>query len=304
MAQGEEDGEAPTWRRLGIIAGGGDLPLHIAKACQDAGQDPFVIGLRGWADEAALAAYDHDWAGVGEIGRVIKALKAHNCDALTFAGIVKRPNFSTLKLDWKGAQLVPKAIAAAARGDDALLRMVIETFEAEGFAVVGAHDAARQLRAPLGPLGALAPNEAHMRDIALAFRVARALGAHDVGQGCVVCDGLVLALEAQEGTDAMLARVPALPDTVRGSPDARRGVLVKLVKPGQERRIDLPTIGQSTVEGASRAGLAGIVVEAGAALVLERGAIAAAADAAGLFVIGLDVDAMLVDSPADDEVAT
>ena len=125
-----------------------------------------------------------------------------------------------------------------------------------------------------------------MRDLVQAARVAGAIGALDIGQGAVVCDGLVLAVEAQEGTDAMLQRVALLPASVRGAPDARRGVLVKRPKPIQERRIDLPVIGLQTLEAAAAASLAGIAVEAHGALVARRADLVAAADAAGLFVYG------------------
>jgi DUF1009 family protein len=139
--------------------------------------------------------------------------------------------------------------------------------------------------------GAHAPSDAHRRDIARAAKVAAATGALDIGQGVVVCDGLVLAVEAQEGTDQMLRRVAELPERLRGTQAARRGVLVKRPKPIQERRIDLPTIGVRTIEGAARAGLSGVAVEAGGALVVRRADVIAAADAAGLFVFGF--------SPAD-----
>jgi UDP-2,3-diacylglucosamine hydrolase len=142
------------------------------------------------------------------------------------------------------------------------------------------------LLAPAGPLGAVSPTAEHLQDVEKAAAVASALGAWDVGQGCVVCDGLVLALEGQEGTDQMLARVAGLPADIRGAQEAPRGVLVKRPKPIQDRRIDLPTIGVATLEGASRAGLAGIAVEAGGALVMQRDALIARADSLGLFVYG------------------
>jgi hypothetical protein len=144
-----------------------------------------------------------------------------------------------------------------------------------------------ELALAAGPLGAHAPGEAHGADIAKAVEVARAIGALDIGQGAVVCDGLVLAVEAQEGTDAVLRRVAELAPDLRGTPQRRRGVLAKVAKPIQEDRVDLPTIGLATVEGAARAGLAGIVGVAGRTLVLERAKVIAAADAAGLFVAGV-----------------
>ena len=142
------------------------------------------------------------------------------------------------------------------------------------------------LLAPVGVWGAVRPNDAHLADMKRAAAIAAAIGHYDVGQGVVVCDGLALAVEAQEGTDAMVRRVSELPLTVRGSPDARRGVLVKRPKPIQERRIDLPTIGVRTIKGAAAAGLAGVAVEAGGALAVRRAELVAAADSAGLFVYG------------------
>jgi DUF1009 family protein len=184
--------------------------------------------------------------------------------------------------------MMPKVLAAARSGDDALMRVILQEFEREGFTVVGPEAAFAGLLAPAGVLGAHAPDETMHADMVKAAAVAAALGKWDVGQGCVVCEGLVLALEAAEGTDAMLARVAALPAAVRGSGADRRGVLVKRTKPIQERRIDLPTIGVSTIEGAAAAGLAGVAVEAGGALIVDRDDVIARADALGLFVFGFD----------------
>ena len=167
------------------------------------------------------------------------------------------------------------------------MRTVLSFFEKEGFKVIGSADAARDLLMPPGPLGKIAPAEEHQADIAQGMGVVRAIGALDIGQACAVCEGVVLAVEAAEGTDAMLRRVGELPETLRGSVKARRGVLVKSPKPAQERRVDLPVIGWRTVELAAAAGLAGIAVQAGAALILDRRAVAQAADQAGLFVFGL-----------------
>ena len=126
-------------------------------------------------------------------------------------------------------------------------------------------------------------------DAKRAAEVATISGSLEIGQGAISCAGLILAVEAQEGTDRMLARIPDLPVEIRGTAEARRGVLVKRPKPQQERRIDLPTIGVATVRGAAAAGLAGIAVEAGAALVVDRGDVAAAADQLGLFIYGFTI---------------
>lgn len=274
------------WRKLGVVAGGGALPLRVAEAALESGRPVHVIAIDGFADAEAVSRFPHETAGVGEIGKMIDAFKRAGCDAVTFAGVVKRPDLSKVKVDFAGAKLLPKALMAARKGDDALLRVILEAFEKAGFEVLGAEAAAGGLKADEGVLGALSPGAEHAEDIAKALEIARVMGEADIGQGAVVCDGLVLAVEAQEGTDRMLARVAELPAEIRGNLQARRGVLAKAPKPVQDRRIDLPTIGVATVEGAARAGLAGVVVEAGGALVIDRAAVAAAADAAGLFVLG------------------
>ncbi|HEY0437278.1 MAG TPA: UDP-2,3-diacylglucosamine diphosphatase LpxI, partial [Phenylobacterium sp.] len=194
---------------------------------------------------------------------------------------------SSLMPDLRGLAALPGAIAAARKGDDALLRYLIGEFEKEGFAVEGAHEVMDDLSLAAGLLGSVAPREADQGDIAKALEVARAVGLLDAGQAAVVCRGLVLAMEAAEGTDAMLARVAELPEALRGRPGAGVGVLAKAAKPIQETRVDLPTIGPATVEGAARAGLAGIVGEAGHLLVLDREAVIALADELGLFILGV-----------------
>lgn len=274
-------------RKLGLIAGGGELPIRLARQCQAAGRPLFVIRLKGMADPA-LEAFDGLDAGIAEFGKGFAALKAAGVEAICLAGVVKRPDFAALKPDWRGVKALPGAIAAARKGDDALLRFLLGEFEAEGFHVEGAHEVAAGMTLAQGPLGRVQPGPGHLLDMHKAFHVAGEIGRLDVGQGAVACEGLVLAVEAQEGTDAMLERCAGLPQTLRGSPDARRGVLAKRPKPIQEQRVDLPAIGVATVQGAAKAGLAGIVGEAGKTLVMDHDAVAQAADELGLFVYGLD----------------
>lgn len=274
-------------RKLGLIAGGGDLPVEIARSCAETGRPLHVIRLRGMADPS-LAGLPGDDVGIAQLGLCIRSLKAAGCSVVCFAGNVARPDFASLKPDARGLMALPGLIAAGRRGDDALLRALLGEFEREGFEIEGAEAAAGRLRLPAGPLGQLTPAAEIMPDIERALMVAREIGRLDIGQGAVVCDGLVLAVEAQEGTDRMLARVAELPRAVRGEPGAPRGVLAKAPKPIQEVRVDLPTIGLATVERVWQAGLAGIVGEAGRLLVLERDAVIARADALGLFIIGLE----------------
>lgn len=270
---------------LGLIAGLGDLPVAIAENAVATGQGVHVLRLKGF-EEPRLASFPGSVVGLGEIGAVITRLRAAGCRDVVFAGIVKRPNFSDLKLDLKGAALLPKVLSEARKGDDALLRVLVNEFEKNGFNVIGSEKAHASLLAPSGLIAGAQPSEASLADLEIAARVAAASGALDIGQACVVCDGLVLAVEAQEGTDEMLRRCANLPETIRGREGARRGVLVKRPKPEQERRIDLPTTGVSTVELAAAAGLAGIGIEAGGALMLNRPAMIEAADSLGLFLYG------------------
>ncbi len=271
------------WNKLGIIAGGGALPLQIVEACRQKKTPFHLIRLAGFADDALKELPGADIA-LGEFGALLRELKENACDAAVMAGIVKRPDFATLKLDWGAAMRLPKLLAAAARGDGAVLNLLVAELEADGVAVIGAEEAVEGLAAPAGPLGARSPSQDDFADIRKAASVIAALGPYDVGQAAVVARGLVLAIEAAEGTDAMLERCATLPEAVRG------GVLVKCPKPGQDRRVDLPVIGSDTIRRAQAAGLSGVAVESGRALVMDRAEAIRLADAAGLFVYGYKKD--------------
>lgn len=274
-------------KKLGLIAGAGGLPAEIADHCRKAGRPYFVIRLRGIADDATLG-HPSEEIGIAELGKCFKALKREHCEAVCFAGLVARPDFGALKPDMRGVAALPGIIAAARHGDDALLRRVLEEFAKEGFAIEGVHEAVGAMTLPLGLLGKHGPAAEHRADIERALDVAREIGRLDVGQGAVVCNGLVLAVEAQEGTDAMLRRVADLPVALRGEPGRFKGVIAKAPKPIQELRVDLPTIGVATIRGAAKAGLAGVVGEAGRLLIVDREAVIAAADEFGLFVLGVE----------------
>lgn len=271
-----------NWSRLGIIAGAGALPVRIAAKCRALGRPCFVARLPG-ASDPALAQYPGGEFGFGQVEARFEALRAFGCDCVVFAGQVRRPNLSALRLDGAGLALLPKFVIAASQGDDALQRLLVTSFEAAGFSVLAVEEILGDALAAAGPLGAISPDAAALRDIAKGAALIAALDAFDVGQGCVVRAGLVLAIEAQEGTDAMLARAADM----RGDAPFG-GVLIKRCKPSQERRIDLPTIGLATLEGAAGAGLAGIALEAKGALIVDAQDVLARADALGLFVFGFD----------------
>ena len=268
--------------KLGILAGRGALPGQIVRACQSVGREIFVIAFNGETDPSTVAGgVHHEWVDLPTVGRTIRLLKEADVVELVMIGPVGRPEFSKLKPDWHGAKLLPRVIKAARKGDDAIMKVVIEDLEQHGFTILGAEDILSNLGAPLGVIGVHEPNTGDRTDITRGMDVVAQLGVMDIGQAAVVRDGYVLAVEAAEGTDAMLRRCREF----RG--ERAGGVLVKRPKPGQERRVDLPTIGVSTVEGASNAGLKGIAVAAGGSLIVDREAVAAAADAAGIFVCGV-----------------
>jgi DUF1009 family protein len=271
--------------KLGIIAGAGSLPREVAESCQAGGRPVYVVRLKGFAEEPMTAFPGADF-GIAEFGHIFKALKKEGVASVCFAGAVQRPDFAALKPDLRGLVAMPGIIAAARKGDDAILRQVMGEFHKEGFAVEGAHEAVAHLALPSGVLGSISPAQEHAEDMLRALAVAREIGRLDIGQGAVVARGLVLAVEAQEGTDAMLRRCAELPEAVRGTVEARVGVFGKAPKPIQERRMDLPTIGVSTVRRAAKAGLAGIVGEAGGVLVVDRAAVIAEADELGIFIYG------------------
>ena len=269
-------------RTLGILAGSGRLPVQVATAARAAGRSVFIVGLEGFAERRVLADWPHELIRMGAAGRILAALRAHGCQDLVLIGPVRRPSLLDLRPDADGARILARIGRAAFAGDDGLLAAVIKVLGEEGFCIIGAQDVLQEALGPRGLLTRAAPDAQAMSDIARGVAVARALGRVDVGQGCIVQQGLVLAVEAAEGTDAMLARTAEL------RRDGPGGVLVKLVKPGQDRRADLPTVGPETIRGAAAAGLRGVAFEAGGTILADVEATVAAADAAGIFLLGLD----------------
>ncbi len=274
---------------LGILAGGGPLPGRVAAAAQAAGRDVFVVGFEDYAEPAVIGGFPHEYIRVGAAGRILASLREHGCTELCLVGPVRRPSLLDLRPDREGAKILARVGRAAFGGDDGLLAAVVRVFGEEGFAVLGAHEILHEAVGGAGLLGRVGA-EGAMDDIVRGVAVLRALGAADVGQACVVQQGIVLAVEAIEGTDQMLARCGAL---ARPGPG---GVLVKLVKPGQDRRADLPTIGPNTVARSHASGLRGVAFEAGGTLLTDRQGCIDAADRLGLFLLGLDPAAITGDS--------
>ncbi len=265
--------------KLGIIAGGGEFPGLVIAACRAQGRPFHVIALEGHADPKVVGDAPAEWIRLGQAGRGVDVLRAQGCSELVMIGPVRRPGLRELTPDLWSARFLAK-VGFKALGDDGILRALAGALAEEGFRIVGIDTILADCLAPAGTYGRLEPDSQALADIERGREVAKALGALDVGQAVVVQQGLVLGVEAIEGTDRLLARCG---DLRREGPG---GVLVKVRKPDQDRRLDLPTIGLATVRNAAAAGLRGIAVEAGGALVLGREAVAAEADDLGLFVVG------------------
>ncbi|MEZ5851455.1 MAG: UDP-2,3-diacylglucosamine diphosphatase LpxI [Hyphomicrobiaceae bacterium] len=280
---------------LGILAASGPLPLEIAATAQAKGRAVFIVALTGLADADGVARHPHAWASLGQVGRILGSFKSAGCRDLVIAGAMQRPDLMRLRIDLGFLRNFGTVLALTRGGDDSVLRKVVRFFEGHGFHVCGVGDVAPQLLATTGPLGALSPDPDHLAAIARAKALLAALGPFDVGQGAVVTRARIVAVEGVRGTDAMLRE---LAREGAGAGIGAGAVLVKLPKPGQERRVDLPTIGPVTVARAVSAGLAGIAVGAGASLVMQREEARRAADAAGIFVVGLDDDAGDAEAPA------
>ncbi len=275
---------------LAIICGGGSFPAAVADAVVRRGRRPVMFGIKGWADAAVIERYAHHWISLGQAGRFFRLARAENCREVLFIGTVLRPPLSALRLDWQTVKLMPRVVRFFRGGDDTLLSGVAGIAESGGFRVVGVKDVAPDLFVPEGVLGRHAPSERDRADIARALSLIAALGPFDVGQAAVVADNHVLAVEAAEGTDNMLMRLAELRKLGRVTSRAGAGVLVKAPKPGQDRRFDLPSIGPRTIENIARAGLAGLAVTAGSTIVAEGDQAIAAADRAGIFMIGVRED--------------
>jgi DUF1009 family protein len=265
---------------LGIIAGSGGLPRRVIESVRAVGREVFVLALEGEADQATVESVPHAWCRIGAAGTALDLLRANAVEELVLAGAVRRPSLLALRPDWRAAKILAR-IGYRALGDDGLLRAIVKELEREGFRVIGADQLLLGAALPEGPLGQVRPDCDAQSDIAHGIRLARAIGALDIGQAVVVQQGLVLGVEAIEGTDGLLRRCASL------RRDGPGGVLVKVEKPGQEKRADRPVIGPKTVVLAAESGLRGIAAEAGATLVLDRDEVVRLADAHGLFVVGV-----------------
>jgi DUF1009 family protein len=276
---------------LAILCGGGSFPGAVAEAVKRRGRRPVMFPLRGWADPAVVERYTHHWCAIGQAGRFFRLARAEGCREAVFIGTLLRPALTQLRPDWYMLRLMPRIAAVFRGGDDRMLSGIAALFEEGGVRIVGVGEVAPDILVPQGLLGRHAPSERDRADIALGLKLIATLGSFDIGQAVVVADGHVVAVEASEGTDNMLLRVAQLRSEGRLTKPVGVGVLVKAPKPGQDRRFDLPAIGPRTIENVARAGLGGLAVAAGSAIVAEPDKMSAAADRAKIFFVGVSEDA-------------
>lgn len=265
--------------KLGIIAGGGALPERLLTACDKAGRDSFVVAFEGQTDPALLQGRKYLLTRLGAAGLIINTLKSNGIHDLVFIGSIRRPSLVEMRPDFRAMKFFAR-LATHALGDNGLLTAMKQELELEGFHLHGAHLFMQDLLAAPGPLGNCAPKADDEDDIRRGLAALRTMGPLDIGQALVVQEGIILGVEAAEGTDALIRRCRELKRKGRGP------ILIKISKPGQDRDLDMPTIGPDTVMIAKECGFSGIVVEAGATLVLDPGRVAEIADETGVFVYG------------------
>lgn len=284
----------PAAGMVAILAGSGELPIRLAERLAASGREVRVLAFRGFCERRLKARADAV-VNLLDLRRIIATLEAWQPAAVTLAGALRRPSATALLGAYSAYRDRDYVASVISRGDDNLLRGAMELLESRGFPLIGVRELAPELLAGAGPYGAREPSPEALASIACGFRMLDALSPYDVGQAAVVTGQRVIAIEGPEGTDRMLARAGKI---TRGGLLRRRsvgGVLVKGPKRGQDLRVDLPAVGPKTVAHAARAGLEGIAVAQGFTLVLDHPATVAAADKAGLFLVGIDRDSILTE---------
>ena len=269
-------------RKLGIIAGGGSIPKKLIEFCKKNKRDYFVLAIEGNADKNLIDdSVPHQWIRIGQAGTGFKRFHDEKVQDVIMIGTIRRPGFFDLMPDLRTTAFFAK-IGMKSLGDDGILRALVKEIESEGMAVKGVHEVLPKILVKKGVLGRHKPDKQAEADIRRGIEVALELGKLDVGQAVIVQQGLVLGVEGIEGTDELIRRCG----------DYRRkgegGVLVKLRKPQQDMRIDLPTIGPRSVTRAKESGLRGIALHVGNGLIVDEDEVIRLADKEGLFVIGVD----------------
>jgi len=274
-----------TQPKLGIIAGMGELPRALIDACESSGRAFFVLAVEEACEEETVirAHGQYAWIRLGAIGKALDLLRKQGVEELVMAGRVNRPKISALRPDLKATKLLAKLGSNILTGDNQVLSGIVQFLEEEGFRIIGAEQVVKDIITPEGLIGSIYPDKRAQADIEFGARIATDIGKLDIGQAVIIQNQQVLGIEAVEGTDALIKRCALLKNEDKG------GVLVKVKKPQQEGRVDLPTIGIPTIDNVAEAGFSGIALQAGASLILNRREVARRADQLGIFIIGFSI---------------
>ena len=262
---------------LALIAGSGDLPVEILNACQ--GRNLVVVGFEGQTSpelHPEMVLFP-----LGSIGRVLEYLRQQEVTDIIFGGALRRPSWSELQLDKTGTQWLKKLGWKALKGDNDLLSGILDLLKQEGFNILKPSDVLDDLLAGSGCLTRAQPNEQDWADIERGTDILKVLSPYDIGQSIVVQQGVVLGVEAIEGTATLIQRCGLLKRPGGG------GVLVKMAKIHQDQRIDLPTIGAETILQVNGAGLKGIAVSASTTQILDFQTVVKQANDLDVFVVGV-----------------
>ena len=271
---------------LCVIAGSGILPRKLADNFDPSGDRIFFLAFRNVTDPEVVAGRHHEWLELGEVQKAIDAMHRNNVDKVVMAGPIQRPALSSLALDIRALQMLAKG-GLKAFGDDGLLSLVAKEIEKEGIKVIGIEQILPGVLTKEGLLAGPAPTKISWDDIKRGLQVLNSLGPCDVGQSIAVQEGIVLAIEAIEGTDQMIERAGSLQRNVSGP------ILIKISKTNQDKRVDLPTAGPETVNNAIRSGFQGLALEANNSLLLDKERVIKIAEKNSFFVIGVDQSKIL-----------
>jgi DUF1009 family protein len=269
---------------IALVAGSGRLPIELADYLQRSGQDFRILAFRGFA-EPELRRRAHAVVDLLDLKAITNTLEAWKPDAVSLVGAVRRPGFSALLGAYSLLRNMQEVKDVITRGDDQVLRGAVMLLEERGHRVVGVHELAPELVAPPTLRGSFVPGEGDRQAIEVGIDLLDSLSAFDIGQGAVIAERHVLAIEGPEGTDRMLGRVKAQRQSFLGLKRRNEGgVLIKAAKKGQDLRVDMPAIGPRTIEEAAKAGLSGIAIGNGSTLVVDQPKTIATADRLGLFI--------------------
>ncbi len=267
-------------KKLGIIAGKGQLPQELVQYCSLQGIEPYIVALTGFTDETVVQDHAHVWVKLGQVGKIMSFFRSHGVKDLVLIGAVKRPSWSEIRPDLKAIKIISR-IGFTVKGDNSLLVALKKELEKDGFTLHGIQNFIPGLLCDEGAIGKYSFSKDQASSVQVGLQASKTLGALDIGQSVVVQDNIVLAVEGVEGTDALIKRSADLQKKGAGA------ILVKAAKPQQDKSLDLPTIGISTVENAREAGFSGVVVEAGNVLISDRKAVAEYANRYKMFVQGV-----------------